>query len=569
MKPRASIQCPPLSDITIFVSLLTELSRRRRSGIPTSTQPVSVEVSTPTEKVSEEQGASTVDASPSTSLRADYDIYCVARDTVGPSLQRFLTAQAFARLPKERDGSVSIFHLAQYIRTKVVFHYAVGRLLTYDTQGDRCLRENDLETYIFEAISGVPEISSLQENFFPFFVYTAVRKFFFFLDPNHTGKINIRTLACSRAFAEWTCMLPNGHPDLGPSGRTLIHSNSRGRTLLGSSNSAQIKQLRSLITSSGSPELSDVNPEKSITEAEKIVHSCWQGNNSARTIGVGLSVPTTPVSPVSPSSPRQENVSWPSALGLSPLSPPSASAVVALSASPPPSPPLPVPQPLSSSSAPLSVQPSSVLMENTSALQNTSLASNWFSAANALRVYSQYLQLDADQNGMLSRRELSAYQNGILTQVCIERIFEECNTFSGEIDFRVYLDIVLALENRSAKASQRFLFKLLDINHVGRVGLSEVRYFFSHVAAQLQSMGHEAVDVANVCDEVMDMVRPKRQGSFTLTDLIDSKVGGIACGILLDTAAFILYDKREEIRALTFSQDEPTTTKSPDGIFDA
>jgi len=65
------------------------------------------------------------------------------------------------------------------------------------------------------------------------------------------------------------------------------------------------------------------------------------------------------------------------------------------------------------------------------------------------------------------------------------------------------------------------------------------------------------------------MVRPKRQGSFTLTDLIDSKVGGIACGILLDTAAFILYDKREEIRALTFSQDEPTTTKSPDGIFDA
>jgi Ca2+-binding EF-hand superfamily protein len=556
---RAQIQCPPLSDVVNFVSLLTELSRRRRSGASTNVQSLAITAEAAQPSSSSPSQAS-AEASSSTILRADYDIYCVARDAIGPSLQRFLTAQAFARLPKERDGTVSILHLAQYVRTKVVFHYAVGRLLTYDNQGDRCLRENDLETYIFEAISGVPEISSLQENFFPFFVYTAVRKFFFFLDPNHTGKISIRTLACSRAFAEWMCMLPNGHPDLGPAGRTLIHN---VRSFEGSNHKNQSKQLRSLISLSGQPELEDVNHEESIAEAEKIVHSCWQGNNSARVLGVGISVPAPPVSPVSPSSPRQENVSWPTALGSSPLSPPTATTSPNFAASPP-SPPLPVPQPLTSSSAPMSVQPSSILMENTSAMQNTLLASNWFSASNALRVYSQYLQLDADQNGMLSRRELSAYQNGILTRVCIERIFEECNTFSGEIDFRVYLDIVLALENRSAKASQRFLFKLLDINHVGRVGLSEVRYFFSHVAAQLQAMGHEAVDVANVCDEVMDMVRPKTQGSFTLNDLIASKVGGIACGILLDTAAFILYDKREEIRAM--GVEEPQT-KAADELY--
>jgi hypothetical protein len=77
-------------------------------------------------------------------------------------------------------------------------------------------------------------------------------------------------------------------------------------------------------------------------------------------------------------------------------------------------------------------------------------------------------------------------------------------------------------------------------------------------------MGHEAVDVANVCDEVMDMVRPKTQGSFTLNDLIASKVGGIACGILLDTAAFILYDKREEIRAM--GVEEPQT-KAADELY--
>jgi len=33
--------------------------------------------------------------------------------------------------------------------------------------------------------------------------------------------------------------------------------------------------------------------------------------------------------------------------------------------------------------------------------------SNWFSAPSALRVYGQYLNLDKDHNGMLSREELS------------------------------------------------------------------------------------------------------------------------------------------------------------------
>jgi len=37
--------------------------------------------------------------------------------------------------------------------------------------------------------------------------------------------------------------------------------------------------------------------------------------------------------------------------------------------------------------------------------------SNWFSAPSALRVYGQYLNLDKDHNGMLSKEELSRYIN--------------------------------------------------------------------------------------------------------------------------------------------------------------
>lgn len=40
--------------------------------------------------------------------------------------------------------------------------------------------------------------------------------------------------------------------------------------------------------------------------------------------------------------------------------------------------------------------------------------SNWFSAPSALRIYGQYLNLDKDHNGMLSKEELSRYHGHAL-----------------------------------------------------------------------------------------------------------------------------------------------------------
>jgi hypothetical protein len=41
--------------------------------------------------------------------------------------------------------------------------------------------------------------------------------------------------------------------------------------------------------------------------------------------------------------------------------------------------------------------------------------SNWFSASSVLRIYGNYLNLDRDHNGMLSRQELQKYGTGSLS----------------------------------------------------------------------------------------------------------------------------------------------------------
>ena len=71
-------------------------------------------------------------------------------------------------------------------------------LSLYDVNGQGFLREQDVENYIAELIETLPQLDGLDKSFHSFYVCTAVRKFFFFLDPMRTGKIRIQDiLACS------------------------------------------------------------------------------------------------------------------------------------------------------------------------------------------------------------------------------------------------------------------------------------------------------------------------------------------------------------------------------------
>ena len=69
-------------------------------------------------------------------------------------------------------------------------------LSLYDISGLGYLREPDLENYILEMIPTLPQLNGLEKSFYSFYVCTAVRKFFFFLDPLRTGKIKIQDILC-------------------------------------------------------------------------------------------------------------------------------------------------------------------------------------------------------------------------------------------------------------------------------------------------------------------------------------------------------------------------------------
>ena len=60
----------------------------------------------------------------------------------------------------------------------------------------------------------------------------------------------------------------------------------------------------------------------------------------------------------------------------------------------------------------------------------------------------------------------------------MERVFQECLTYEGEMDYKTYLDFVLAIENKREPAALQYLFRLLDIQGKNYLTRFDLNYFF-------------------------------------------------------------------------------------------
>ena len=305
----------------------------------------------------------------------------------------YLSPTLFAKLQQgDRMGRISIMALFNYIMRKVWLHQTRIGLSLYDVNGQGFLRESDLENYILELIETLPQLDGLEKSFHSFYVCTAVRKFFFFLDPMKTGKIKIQdVLACSF--------------------------------------------LDDLL------ELRDNELPKDVQDA------------------------------------------------------------------------------------------------------------NWFSAPSALRVYGQYLNLDTDHNGMLNQKELLKYGTGTLTPVFVERVFQECLTYEGEMDYKTYLDFVLAMENKKEPQSLQYLFRIIDVRHEGYLSVFSLNFFFRAIQKEMRLHNQDPVLFEDVKDEIFDMVKPTDPLRLTLADIIRSEQGDTVLSILTDLNGFWSYENREVLVA--------------------
>ena len=169
---------------------------------------------------------------------------------------------------------------------------------------------------------------------------------------------------------------------------------------------------------------------------------------------------------------------------------------------------------------------------------------NWFSLYNFSRIYRKYVLLDKDKNGLLSKKELIKYSPG-LTSIFIDRIFEEYQKYDNAIDFKQFIDFVLAMENKKEPASIQYIWRALDVYHNNKIDTFVINMFFKGVIKKLLNRNKGEYRIDDIKDEIWDMIGPKNPNYITLEDVLNSKYSDTVIALLIDAKAFYQHDQKE------------------------
>lgn len=185
------------------------------------------------------------------------------------------------------------------------------------------------------------------------------------------------------------------------------------------------------------------------------------------------------------------------------------------------------------------------LKDKNTATQQMENSANWFSLTNFWRIYKKYIDLDKDQNGMLSKEELIKFGPG-LTSIFIDRIFEEYQKYNA-FDFKQFIDFVLALENRKHPSSIQYIWKAIDLYHKNAVDTFIINMFYRQVVKKLINRDKGEYKIDDIKDEIWDMIKPKNPNYITLQDVLASPYSDTVLSLLIDARSFYLHDQKENL----------------------
>ena len=124
------------------------------------------------------------------------------------------------------------------------------------------------------------------------------------------------------------------------------------------------------------------------------------------------------------------------------------------------------------------------------------------------------------------------------------------------MDYKTFLDFVLAMENKKMPQALQYFWRIIDVHSKGGIDTFIINMFFRPIIQKLELKEKFGFQVDDIKDEIFDMAKPKLPMAITLQDLINCGQGDIIVSMLIDAKAFYDYDQRESGNMLEEDNDD-------------
>lgn len=86
--------------------------------------------------------------------------------------------------------------------------------------------------------------------------------------------------------------------------------------------------------------------------------------------------------------------------------------------------------------------------------------------------------MDQSKQGLLSKADFAKFNGGSLTTTFINRLFQEYATQSGSMDYKMFVDFLLAYENKNTPEAIHYFWRIVNVNKQGYITPFVINLFF-------------------------------------------------------------------------------------------
>jgi len=188
---------------------------------------------------------------------------------------------------------------------------------------------------------------------------------------------------------------------------------------------------------------------------------------------------------------------------------------------------------------------------------------DYFSYEHFYVMYCTFWELDSDHDFLLDKDDLLKYDGHALSRRAIERIFSEIPTkftsaVPGKMGYEDFIHFLLCDQDRQTDRSVEYWFHLFDLDGDGCIRDHEIKYFYEEQMQRMECLNYETISFADLMCQMNDMLFPRTEGQFRLSDFKrKKKFAGTFFSLFSSLNKFLTFEHRDPFLVKQEQMDNP------------
>ncbi|XP_064242195.1 serine/threonine-protein phosphatase 2A regulatory subunit B'' subunit alpha [Passer domesticus] len=190
---------------------------------------------------------------------------------------------------------------------------------------------------------------------------------------------------------------------------------------------------------------------------------------------------------------------------------------------------------------------------------------DYFSYEHFYVIYCKFWELDTDHDLYISQKDLARYSDQALSNRIIERIFSGAVVRGtevqkeGRMSYADFVWLLISEEDKRSATSIEYWFRCMDLDGDGVLSMYELEYFYEEQCERMEVMGIEPLPFQDLLCQMLDLVKPEREGRVTLRDLKKCRMAHVFFNTFFNLEKYLDNEQRDP-----FAVQKDTDSDSPE-----